>query len=648
VIIVTGDDQQFSAVGEVEPVLRRQSPLASLRSARRIRPLTLDSVDVSLLTVFIGMSVLYVWRAAQFSPLDMYGNGPTQYNALADAFLHLRLWIAHFPVSILGPDPISRAHLPSVLAGLGDDSLYHGYVYLTWGPTPALVWLVPLHLFGFEPSSSVIISPFAIGGLAFALATLRICVKSMGVPLWMCILAALTLACASAMPNLLQGSRVYHESLASGYCFAMGGVWLAVSAVVSRRASLKRLALMSLCFGLAAGSRATLYATILLLVPVFLALKGTRPTRGMVIAMLTPVGVCLVLLAAYNYARYGSLAETGARFQIGSGGQHMRELDWMPIGMWAYLFTPPRIGATFPFVSLVSPQIAYPFSVPRFYSTDSELTGGLLPMVPLALFAVGLPWLTRERFGQLASLRLLLLTMVAVGACIMLFISYQIPGSTERYESDYLTLFMFGALVMWFVVSVRTHGWRRRLTRALGGVLAVWSCVAGAAAGSQLQTDAGTWQDLVSLGSPVSVLIAKAAGHPVLAEVWAPVVASSQETYSLSAGDSTLWIGPEERARLTIVSPDAQDVTILANVAPAPALGPGAVLTAQVSSGGVVRSSYRIAAPHPVVRVRVHVSEGVNEVFLGPVNVQAAHASAAPPEEISPLAIVSNVHLAGG
>lgn len=72
------------------------------------------------------------------------------------------------------------------------------------GPAPALM-LMPLHLVGLEPSASVVVAVFAIAGLGFMLATLRVLLKQLGDPaLRMCVLAALTLALAAAVPFILR------------------------------------------------------------------------------------------------------------------------------------------------------------------------------------------------------------------------------------------------------------------------------------------------------------------------------------------------------------------------------------------------------------------------------------------------------------
>jgi hypothetical protein len=457
------------------------------------------------------------------------------------------------------------------------------------------------------------------------------------------VLSALVLACASVILDLLGGSNVYQESIAAGYCFSMAGVYLAVSALVCGKTSLWRLSLMSLCFGLACGSRVTFYCTLVLLVPVFLALRDTQRTRSLLAVLTVPAGVCVALLAAYNVARYGSLLETGEHHVIlDPAGTIHQSVAYMPMGMWSYLLTPPRVTVTFPFISVVAPQLAYPFGLPHSYARYSDLTGGVLPMVPIVCFAVGLPWLSRGPHARLAALRPLLITMVGAGLCMMMFASYAVPTTTERYEGEYMTLFILAGLFVWFFLSVRASGRRRRLVRITGGALAVWSCVAGVAVGMQgTQSRLDIWRALVDITSPVSTVIATAVGHPILTQVWAPTIAEYHEPYGLSAGSSTIWLSGNEQARVTVASPDARNITIAAKVTLSVALS----AKAQIFVLGPMGATQQVPADHEL-RMGVRVHRGVNELTLGPVRYTAAGGGTSRQEQEH--AILTNVHLVGG
>jgi hypothetical protein len=501
-------------------------------------------------------------------------------------------------------------------------------------------------------------APFAVVGLGFSLATLRVIARQVGnATPWMCALAGLTLACASVVPYILRFPQVYHEAIAAGYCFTMIGVWLAASAIAARRSSLARLATMSLCFGLAAGSRPTLGLAALLLIPVYASLRTTRSRRGLLAVLTVPVGVCFVLLATYNQARYGNPLEVGTHYQINNGNYHAHwaEVSYIPLGVWSYLVTPPRLSVLFPFLSIIAPQRSYPLNLPAFYARFSEPTGGSLAMTPIVIFLVALPWTWRRRPARLGSLGPLLLAMAGVGILIMLFLSYEFFGTTERYEVDYATLLVFGALAVWLAFSAAAQGRRRRLIQLAGALLAIWSCVTGLAITYQeLQTHPGTWRTLVSLGSPVSSAIAFVAGHPVLAEVYTPNVApGAPETYgNIGTTVSAFWLSGRDQADLTIVSPDSREATLAADVLAGPALGAGAPLEVHLRGPGGASSTYRVAGGDQAIRLTARLTAGVNVLVLTPGDGEAAEVtSAAPPgpePESQALVRISNLHVLGG
>ncbi len=611
-----------------------------------------DPTSRALVVVFLFMSAFYLWRAAASTPLALHGWSAAQYNALADAFLHLHLWIAHIPAALLGPEPLNLAHKPAALASYGEDSLYGEHVYIAWGPAPVIVLLVPLHLLGYEPSNSVIIAPFAIAGLGFALAALRVTLRLVvGVPIWMSALAALTLACASVVPELMKAPAVYQEAIAGGYCFTMAGVWLAASAVADRRASLARLALMSLCFGLATGSRPTLALTGLILVPVYAALRSTRPRRELLVGLVVPLGAVWMLFAVYNYARFGSPLEVGEHYVINEGHKYLSELSFLPVALWSYLLAPPRVSLVFPFLSTITPLLSYPLKAPAHFAP--EATGGLLPLTPIAAFVVGLPIVWRYRPGLLGRLGPLLLTVAGVGVAVLFFMSFTLPATTERYATDYTTLVLLGALAVWLALSVRLRGGRRRLMRLGGGLLAAWSCAAGLAISSNgLEGHRETWRALVDVTSPLSTALVAVVDRPILADVYSPWIVGTPEKYALATSVSTFWLSAGGSAYLTIVSPDSREVTLEANVSAGPALDASAILEARVNGPGSSQHVYRLPPGGGNVRIVTHVTSGVNHLALSPMSV----AKDAPSSEVPalgsalefPLMIVSGLHLVDG
>ena len=570
----------------------RTSPPARKRPPARVRLPAVDRVTVALCAVGVVGAVFYLWTAATSYPLTVDGGSPSNpYNLLASAFLHLHLSVGRPPAGLLrlpNPyNPIANSTYQLHPRDIHDFALYHGRLYLTWGPAPALVLVAPLHLLGMEPSSSLVAALFACAGLGFGLATLRVVVRQLGgVALWLCVVAALALTLSSVLPFTLRRPEVYEEALAGGFCFAMAGMWLAAGALTAGRASLRRLALASLCFGLAAGSRPPLGLAAVVLIPMYLTLRGTLPRRQLVAALLAPFGVCVALLGAYNAARFGSPLEIGEHYQLAGINQRAAPfgaLSYVAPGAWFYLLSPPRPSALFPFVTLTPPPVTYPGALPAHYEAF-ELTVGLLPMAPVLLFLAALPWIWRRRPAWLGPLGGPLLILAGVGLVVMAFLAYEFWATTERYEVDFAALLLLGALATWLALSVHLRGRRRWAVRMLGGVLAAWGCFTGLAIGLTGYFDLlavnhpATWARLESLTTPVSEAIAAVSGGPVLAEVGARRIFQSAvpSLTSIESPVQAFGVATGEQATLTIVSPGSRRAALVTRLVPGVATGTGA------------------------------------------------------------------------
>jgi hypothetical protein len=334
--------------------------------------------------------------------------------------------------------------------------------------------------------------------------------------------------------------------------------------------------------------------------------------------------VCFLLLAAYDYARFGNPLEYGTKYQLAHSYNyigHWGELGYVPPGLWSYLIAPPRLTALFPFFTLVAPQISYPLGLPLHYLSLSEETGGLFAMSPIAIFLVALPWVWRRRPDMLGPLGLPVMVMVGAGALCLLLLCYELFDTTERYVVDYTTLLLFGALAVWLALSAKASGRGRQLIRFGGGLLAAWSCITGVASVChELETDPKLWRGLVNLGSPLSTAMAAVAGHPVLAEVATPnILSSSPGSYSSTATDvSAFWLSAHDQVKFTIVSPGSREGYLIGDVVAGPALRPGASLEASLD--GSVDAGLRFKLPlGGELRLQVHLNGGVNRLVLRPI-----------------------------
>ncbi len=568
-------------------------------------------MNLILGAVFLFSAMFYVWTAGTSFPLSLHAGSQDRYNQLASALLHLHLYVGQAPTALTQlADPYKPELNRALLAGINDDLLYNGRLYFIWGPAPALVLLVPLHLLGYEPSASVTVSVYSIVGLGFALATLRVLIQQIGdVPTCMCAIAGLALSLSSVIPFILRTPSVSEDILAGGYCFTMIGVWLVVVALATRSASVPRLMLMSLCFGLAAGSRPDLGLGALVLIPVYLQLRPSRSRRSLVVCLGLPITACFVLLLGYNQARFHQPLEIGSHYQLtdyDSRTAPLGRLSYALPGAWLYVISPPQPMIVFPFIAVSQPKAVYPREI-----GPPEQTGGLLPMSPIVAFVAALPWLWRRRPSVLGVLAAPLMLLAAAGTAIMLLAAYELFASTERYEVDFATLFILGGLAAWLSLSKGPPSARRKVLRISGGLLAAWGCATGFATsffgyGNALATHhAKTWRALEDVGSPLSTAIDTVVGHPVLATTFS----------SLIGGVTEVLLTPDEHGGVTIVSPGARTVMLRAKIE----LASGTRYGLDIEGVELPTSRYRLPEGGGRLDLSVRLVRGLNRLVFSPI-----------------------------
>jgi hypothetical protein len=363
-----------------------------------------------IIPFFVGIILFYAWLSISGSGGN---NGVTSfyYSYLADAFLHGNLYLTWQPdpklLAMDNPyDPQARAELGKldILAPV-DFSLYEGKFYLYWGPVPGFL-LAAVEF--FLPQSPVDDSflAFAFGiGIFFAQSMLILTIWEYyfhSLPRWMLhitiVLAGLNWPIA-LLRSYNDHARIYQAAIAAGQLFLISGLFMAFSAIAGPTKSHWKLASAGLLWALAIGSRH------LLVVPIFFmfiitALWITREGMSSVSKTIGLASLSLPLVVGgaglgwYNWARFGSITETGFSYALAGANlqKHSSELfSRLNIvqNLYNYLFNAPSFTTVFPFVSMLkgSKNINFPFYPGSDYYYAEPMTG-LLYLFPFAIFAI--------------------------------------------------------------------------------------------------------------------------------------------------------------------------------------------------------------------------------------------------------------------
>ena len=512
-------------------------------------------------------------------------------------------------------------------------ALWHGHLYSAWGPTPVVTLFLPFRITGLRMSDSFAVALYGFIGLLCAVALLHLLVRRFvpGTPNWLLLAASAGIALSNVVPFLARRPSQYEVAISSAYCFAMAALLLIALGLTRSRRRWWLLAGASLCLGLAVGGRVSLVPLCLVVVPVAIYLIRRRnESYRILVPLLAPLAVCAVLLAGYNGVRFGSITDFGSGHQIASQNtttMPATQLAYVPPGLFSYLLIPPRVALTFPHVFLTS-AAEYPFAFPHGYQGSPsdpyvEPAGGLLPMAPITilLFLLLVPVLwrgARERRVWLVAAGLTVLGLMIVGD-----LSYALWGTTQRYEVDYVTLFLLPAFLVWAALISRLSARRlaRRALAVVGLLLTAFGALAGAATSitgyyDELATARpNVYSALEDITSPFATVATVFSGHAAIARVYGPLpVDLPAATYSrfTEAGAGT-WLGNAGTITVVVDAPSAQNDVLVAAAQPGPAAPHGSRFAVRVktSDGATV-----VPVRGPLVFVPIHLHWGLNRIKL--------------------------------
>jgi len=590
------------------------------RSRRRDRVLV-------LVLLWALASSFYIWTATSSgNPIVFHTPQGDYYNQLANGFLDGELSIPTVPpLSLLElRDPYNPVANGSY--GLHDLSLYHGHLYLSWGPTPVVTLFIPWRVLGLGPlAANLAAFIYSAVGLAFALALLELLIARF-LPLTRPLkiaLGGLALATSSVVPYLLRRPSVYEDSISCSYCFVFGGLYFLALGLFSVKRRTLWLFVGSASLGLAVGARfETLIFGVLILAVAWLASRRSpgrtraRRTRR-IIAVIVPWSACVLLVFAYNFARFGNPLQIGSAYQLAGYDPTktpLYQMSYVAPGLYYYFFAPIRFTLAFPFIALPPPAF-YPGGTPAVYAP--EVAGGLLWTTPILVMLFGATWLLRRRLAELGHVVL----MLSISAMALVFlISLGIFSVTMRYETDFASLLVVGAVLSWIAwrPSKRVARFAVNVVGSLmifyGALVGVSLSVSGPSDQMQVSNIQG-YQSLESKFTFIPDLITKIEGRARVVRVIDPDVIypadlSDYGTYDVGSLRFTFLQDHEE---IDIIAPDAGVYTLGSHVertASAPEKGPVEIY---IQVGKWISRS--VLSYEQGLSVRVNLRAGLNRVY---------------------------------
>lgn len=486
------------------------------------------------------------------------------YNYLTDGFTQGRLSIPLTPRPELATLPNPYDPQQNAPYRQNDAVYFRGRYYLYFGPVPALLLFMPPRLLGLRITEALATAIFAAGAVAAQAALLRALLQryAPALPPRTLALFFACLALGTGMPALLCYPAIYQVALASEQCMVFAA--LALFWRGSETGSLRAFALGSLAFGLAVGCRPTaLAAAPLLALFAFGPWRAAQPDpRSWLAAVLGPAALCGALLAAYNYARFGSAFEFGFSYLLTE--QDPRQLssftwDNLRVGSYQYLFSPWRWSALFPFVL---PRGRLPESVPAGYNTTEMV--GALALAPVVLAAFAIPSLFPGHDARGRGDAWVPKGFLALGLGLPLLLAAAYPFAQQRYQADFAGLLMVAGLLAWSqLLGAEVDEGQRRARRWAFHALAALTLVAGASMASGGRDGFARlarpelWRGLDATFEGLSDALASAThgDAPALLEV-------RDAPLTLHADRTRVWTTVDEDARIALWLPREGEVQL--------------------------------------------------------------------------------------
>ena len=334
---------------------------------------------------------------------------------------------------------------------LFDIAYYNHNYYVYFGVVPVILVYLPVYLItGIVLKTYQVVFAFGVFLFVGIYIFLRALIKRyrLKISFGKFLLADLALTMSAGGIALVYPGNTYSLAILSAIAFVFWGLalWL-LSSDGKGKISKPLLILGSLCMALVAGCRPHL--AILILSGIFIFFEDIKQSRFFskqgkwnLLSITLPIIVIAIGLMTYNYLRFDSIFEFGAKYnftgvdmthQVGSFVKFIQ-------GIWEYVFAPIPIVDHFPYLQLrdlTSDYMGY------FYLHD--MYGGMIWIFPMCIMSVGIFSLARK--GELKKFAVALFVI----ACVIVLADIWMAGITTRYMYDFTFIFvMVGVIVLFW------------------------------------------------------------------------------------------------------------------------------------------------------------------------------------------------------
>lgn len=440
--------------------------------------ITAVAIEMCLITSFLFMGSNLVGVATEnynsgswdgtslVNVFETGGDNAQQYAELAKAMAHGQLYLEEEPPQWLQDmdDPYDKGARDEAQKETGDAYLfdvayYEGNYYVYFGVVPVLLFYLPFYLVtgaNFPTAIGVLIAvlAFVLGCSALLDRFARYHFKRVSLGLYLLLQIPLVMCCG--VLYLVKFPTFYSLPIALGLAFSVWGLYFWMKGRASEHPEKWYLA-GSLCMALVAGCRPQLLVLSLLAFPLFwrayITKKRLFTPRGAreFACLIAPYAVVAAGLMGYNYARFGSLTDFGANYNLTVNDMTKRgwNIGRLAPALFTYFLQPPSATGVFPYLQPA------PFDTTYMGQTIKEVTfGGILVCLPVLWVLPFAKRILQLRFSQRSTRTIAgVIIVLILGGVLVALADAEMAGILQRYFADFSFMFLAAVVLLVFIVN---------------------------------------------------------------------------------------------------------------------------------------------------------------------------------------------------
>lgn len=400
---------------------------------------------------------------------EVGGDNAQQYAELAKSFTQGKLYLNQKPPDYLEQisDPYDKGLRDEAQKTTGEKYLfdvayYQGHYYVYFGVVPVLIFYLPFYMLcgqNFPTAIGVLIMAilFIVGISLLLLRFSRWHFKSVSMGLYM--LLQIPLIVCSGLLYIVKFPTFYSLPIICAVTFAVLGMlfWMIGR---SSKTPCRWYIAGSTCMALIVGCRPQIFVCALIFIPLFWRkfvtnhkTQGIATKQGRIqfTALILPFVIVAIGLMSYNYARFGSVTNFGANYNLTMNDMTMRGLEWARIlpAFFAFFIQPANVSGVFPHLNPVV------FDTTYYGQTIKEVTfGGVFACIPILWILFLSRPLLKLRFKERKTNTVAgVIIVFMISSLIIPILDAQMAGILQRYFADFSFMLLISAALLIFIAN---------------------------------------------------------------------------------------------------------------------------------------------------------------------------------------------------